>query len=147
MASAGLEPATSSLEDLCSKSIELRSRKNLERARGLEPPTYSFVMNCANSIAPRPRKKNLAESKGLEPLCAFCAAVFKTAATPIWLAFRKRKKVRWWGSEFEEITFFFRQQQPGNLAGSLRFELRTSILETDILPIKTTHLRDLEFGI
>ncbi len=52
-ASAGLEPATSGLEDLCSDSVELRSQ--MERARGLEPPTYSFVMNCADSVAPRPR--------------------------------------------------------------------------------------------
>ncbi len=32
----------------------------------------------------------LAEGTGLEPVCAFCAAVFKTAATPIWLAFRNK---------------------------------------------------------
>lgn len=34
-----------------------------------------------------------------------------------------------------------------NLAGALGFELRTSVLETGVLPIETTRLRYLRFAI
>lgn len=50
----------------------------------------------------------------------------------------------------EEITFFFALW--GKLAGAPRFERRTSVLETDVLPIKTKRLkvwrlwRDLNAG-
>ena len=127
-------------------------------------------MNCANSIAPRPQVnlgfriwdcglKNksaipnlkseikLAESRGLEPLCDFSRQFSGLLPHRFGLPSALKKKVRWCGSEFEEITFFFRQQQQGNLAGTFRFELKTSILETEILPIKLRTYFDLWFVI
>lgn len=48
--------------------------------------------------------------------------------------------------KFEEITFFFAGLEE-KLAGAFRFELKTSVLETDILSIETTRLCNLRFVI
>ena len=81
------------------------------------------------------------------PYALLRAAVFKTAATPIWLAFRIEKEK---GEEREvkkKSHISSLRQRKINLAGAFRFELKTSILETDILPIETTHLRELKIRI
>ena len=65
------------------------------------------------------------------------ATVFGTAATPIWLVFRGKKYVR---REAQKTLF---SALRGKLAGALGFEPRTSVLETDILPVETTRLKDL----
>ena len=86
----------------------------------------------------------MAEGTGLEPVCAKRAAVFKTAATPIWLAFRRNKKWgesvrRWKKSRLSSVSL-----GENSLAGAFRFELKTPVLETDILPVETTRLRELK---
>jgi hypothetical protein len=69
------------------------------------------------------------------------ATVFKTATAPIRLTFREIF-VRGEGGKL----FCCFQSKIGNpiskieLAGALRFELKTSVLETGVLPIETTRL-------
>jgi hypothetical protein len=79
------------------------------------------------------------------PYALLRAAVFKTAATPIWLAFRNKKE------NCEESVRYRKKSHISsfslgeiNLAGAFRFELKTSVLETDILPIETTRLQELK---
>ena len=66
-------------------------------------------------------------------LQATCATVFRTAALPIRLIFWERKNVR---SEVETSCSLLCWK----LAGAFRFELKISVLETDVLPIETKRL-------
>lgn len=86
-------------------------------------------------------KWNLAEDAGLEPASDRCAMVFKTTALPIRLIFRNEK---WW--EVRQRLFALCSVLNLNLAGAFRFELKTSVLETDVLPIETTRLCKI-FGV
>lgn len=108
----------------------------MERARGFEPPTYSVETNCSSSVELRPQAIwRKAEDSNL--YARLSAAVFRTAAIPIWLAFRNKKSevVRY--EKWRNHVFLPTTATAGeNLAGAFRFELKTSILETEILPVK-----------
>ena len=82
----------------------MKNIKILERARGFEPLTCSFVMNCSKSVELRPRK--VGGRHRTRTRMRFRAAVFETAARPIWLAFRKEKVwgVRLWQSHFAALV-------------------------------------------
>ena len=123
-ASAGFEPATSRFEFLRSKSVELRSLKTKREREdsNLQPaPSHGAALNsdCATS----PRK--------------FWILDFGFRLEEMALTRNPKSNCEVRG---EEITFFFTAFGGENLTGALGFEPRTSVLETDILPIETTRL-------
>lgn len=115
-------------------SVELRSRKIWWEREDLNLQPAPSHGAALNPIAPRPQNWRKAEDSN--PY-ASDAAVFKTAATPIWLAFHI-KFVRDEGGKLFLLSCW-------KLAGALRFELKTSVLETGVLPIETTRL--CKFGV
>src|SRR6267378_460707 len=71
----------------------------------------------------------MAEGTGVEPASDKCAVVFETTALPVRLPFQE---------EFRIADFGFRSSRLAlcsGLAGTLGFEPRISILETDGLPV------------
>ncbi len=132
----------------------------MERARGLEPPTCSFVVNCSDSVELRPQvdlrfgmwdcglKNPKSEIRNptsrwrkvqdSNPQATRCAIVFRTTAITYLAYLPRRKIVRGEAKTFCSLLCW-------KLAGAFRFELKTSVLETGILPIETT--RPFRFGI
>ncbi len=108
----------------------------MERARGLEPPTCSFVVNCSNSVELRPRKfggrcrTRTRKRQKRDSFQDYCHNLFGIPSA----------KKKWW--EVRQRFLFFALYW--KLADTLRFERRTSVLETDVLPVETTRLN---FGV
>jgi hypothetical protein len=77
--------------------------------------------------------ESLAEDTGLEPVCAFARQFSKLLPHRFVLpSVKKKMRCEVWQSHFAALD--------EKLAGAFRFELKTSVLETDILPIETTRL-------
>lgn len=94
----------------------------MAEAAGVEP-AHAMRGDLANRCHTiRRRLRRMAEGTGLEPASDRCAVVFRTTALPIRLPFH---------------------DDDSNLARTLRFELRTSILETDGLPVSLHPCRSL----
>ena len=112
---ARFERATSTFAESRSRSAELQVRR-LAEATGVEP-AHAMRGDLANRCHTLRRRlhNDLAEGTGLEPASDKCAVVFKTTALPVRLPFQKSDLCR--------------------LAGTLGFEPRISILETDGLPV------------
>ena len=85
---------------------------------------------------------DLAEGRGLEPLYAFARQFSRLLPHRFGLPSVFRENCE--GGEDSKKSRFS-SGFGGTLAGALRVELKTSVLETDILPIETTHPQ--RFGI
>ena len=98
-------------------SLDLTT-ETLAEAAGVEP-AHAMRGDLANRCHTiRRRLHRLAEGTGLEPASDKCAVVFGTTALPVRLP-----------SQSFDLRFGIR------LAGTLGFEPRISILETDGLPV------------
>src|SRR6266446_5913340 len=77
----------------------------------------------------------LAEGTGVEPASDKCAVVFKTTALPVRLPFQEEFRIANCGFRICSWLFALGPLPFAVLAGTLGFEPRISILETDGLPV------------
>ena len=108
---------------------------NLAEAAGLEPAhaKRGDLANRCHTV--RRRLHRLAEGTGLEPASDKCAVVFKTTALPVRLPFQEEFRIANCGFRICSWLFALGPLPFAVLAGTLGFEPRISILETDGLPV------------
>lgn len=100
------------------------------RPLAFQPTLYDVV-----KLSIRP-KTFVAERTGVEPASDKSAIVFRTTALTDWAPLPREN-----GEKCEAKTFALCSLlKIKKLAGALRFERKTSILETDVLPIETARL-------
>ena len=99
----------------------------MEGTRGFKPPTCSFVASRANSVAPRPHLD------------------FRFWILDFGFVWKSTIYIWFCLPDFQEESWICKLQSKTQnpkskieLAGALRFERRISVLETDVLPVKTT---------
>src|SRR6266480_1514472 len=100
----------------------------LQLVAGSVKKLLSHAHDKLKLIGPR-----LAEGTGVEPASDKCAVVFKTTALPVRLPFQEEFRIANCG--FRICTWPLPLDSLRNLAGTLGFEPRISILETDGLPV------------
>ena len=92
----------------------------------------SFV---ASSFIPHPLSFDMEEGTGVEPASDKCAVVFGTTALPVRLPFQEEFRIANCGFRICSWLFALGPLPFAVLAGTLGFEPRISILETDGLPV------------